>query len=151
MESIEQILKNKVQPVDAQYEPASESDIASAEKQMGVLYPQVFRELQLVYGRFMFEGDATVQCDSLGEALGVFTVFGCKGEHGNLVADFQAHPDLQGRRLVPFADDLFNNRYVFDAMTGEVSFVDYSRNAAIHPVAKNLVEFFDRIVVLPDV
>ncbi len=148
--SINSILIKKIQPIYSQYEPASELEVVEAERVIGARFPEVLRDLQLHYGRLGFAGDTRIWCDELSDQLSPFTVFGCKGDKGNLVMDYTDHPDLQARKLVPFADDLLNNRFVFDVTSEAIYFVDYCRTRAIYPLASSLSEFFDRIELIPE-
>jgi hypothetical protein len=68
-----------------------------------------------------------------------------------ILEDITAHPDYRGDGFVPFADDEFNNRYVWERSTGKVHFIDYShRSGARTEVAQSFGEFIDRVRVTPD-
>lgn len=139
----------KLVPIGDRFDAASEREIQAAEKALQISLPPLLRELQLKHGRCMFDGEATVRSGS-GEVLNVFTIFGCKGEVGNCVTDFHAHPELAARALLPFGDDMFNNRYVWDSNSGHVGFVDYASQAAVATIAESLEKFFENIHVVPD-
>jgi hypothetical protein len=139
----------KLVPVGDQFDPATEHEVSAAEGALGMAFPRTFRKLQLTYGRCMFNGDATIRPPS-GAPLDIFTLFGCKGEGGNCVNDFLAHPDYIARAMLPIADDIFNNRYVWSAVTGQVSFFDYTHGLGELTVADSLEQFFANIEVVPD-
>lgn len=140
---------SKIIPIGNHFDSASERELLAAEVELGMPLPVPFRELQLKYGRCTFDGDAIVPRVS-GPPLDIFVLFGCKGEANNCVTDFRAHPEFVAEGLLPIADDIFNNRYVWSATTGQVSFVDYTGGLGMVTVAESLEQFFERIEVLPD-
>jgi cell wall assembly regulator SMI1 len=139
----------KLIPIGDQFDAATEREVQAAENALQMSLPPILRELQLKHGRCMFDGEATVQTIS-GEVLNVFTIFGCKGEVGNCVTDFHAHPEFIARALLPIGDDMSNNRYVWDSNSGNVGFIDYASQVAVATVAESLEEFFQNIHVVPD-
>ncbi len=139
----------KVIPIGSDFDGASEHEVLAAESAIGMPLPAAFRELQLKYGRCTFDGNASVSPAS-GPPLDIFVLFGCKGKANNCVTDFHAHPEFVAQRLLPIADDIFNNRYVWNAATGQVSFVDYTGGLGMVTVAESLEQFLESIEVLPD-
>lgn len=147
-ESLMEKMRTLVSPVFDAFEPATQEELEAAERAMGVSLPPFFREFQLVFGRCMFEGEASISC--AGEVFDVLTIFGCKGDAGNFVHDFESHEDYRAAGLVPLGDDTFNNRFVWHMHNGAVSFVDYAGGSArLLPVADTVEAFFDSIVVKP--
>lgn len=149
MQNIVAALADRIQPIGDAFDPASGQDLAAAEGALGIRFPVLLRDLQTTYGRFMFNGEALLQVEG-SSPLGVFTIFGCKGDKGNIVVDVQAHPDYLGAGIIPIADDMFNNRYVLDLEHGSVLFIDYVNQHAPRAVASSLDEFFRKIEVIPD-
>jgi len=148
MNSIVELLTPKVIPVDEVLDPASAEEIAVAESRLGIALPVELRDIQISFGRCMFCGEALVDIPGT-EPLGIFTLFGCKGDVGNLVSDFEAHDEMQHNGLVPFADDCFNNRFVWRSTQGDVLFLDYSGERRAIVVASSLEEFVRRIHIVP--
>jgi len=149
MNSIEKFLKDKIQPIGEQFLPATESEVAQAEREIGTRFPELFRQLQLSYGRLVFTGETLIHAAPGIEPQTVFTIFGCKGDVGNLVTDLKLHPDLRQKGLIPFADDMFNNRYVFSSQMGDISFVDYTQGK-LQSMAKSFEDFLAKLQVIPD-
>ncbi|MEQ1775570.1 MAG: SMI1/KNR4 family protein [Burkholderiales bacterium] len=142
-------LADSLQAIDDAFDPASEQELLMAEATLGVTLPELFREIQKSYGRCMFSGEALISVKGA-EPLSIFTIFGCKGDTGNLVMDFREHPDLQDRGLVPIADDLFNNRYVWDSTSGQVLFINYTDRKAPLLAAPTFEDFLKMIWIGPD-
>lgn len=140
---------SKIIPISNHFDSASERELLAAEVELGMPLPVPFRELQLKYGRCTFDGDAIVPRVS-GPPLDIVVLLGCKREANNCVTDFRAHPEFVAEGLLPIADDIFNNRYVWSVTTGQVSFVDYTGGLGMVTVAESLEQFFERIEVLPD-
>lgn len=144
---VEQLSQN-LMPINGGFDPASEEEISAAEARLGIKLPVILRDIQARFGRCMFTGEALINSGS--EPLGVFTLFGCKGTVGNLASDFESHSDMKQEGMVPFADDLFNNRFVWNSKQGEVFFIDYANRNPPCQIAASLDEFFCMIEVIPD-
>lgn len=140
------IFREGIELFDCDSEPASAQQIAEAERDLGVSFPAALRRLLGEFGRCGFRGDARIVVD--GGELGIFTFFGLSGDSSNIVEDWKAHDDFQKRRLVPIADDMFNNRYVLNADGGEVIFIDYSSQSSA-VVATTFDDFLSMIEVVP--
>jgi hypothetical protein len=149
MQNIITELATKISPIESSFSPATPQELRKAENELGIELPELLRSIQTTYGRFMFVGEALI-CGQEGQSFGIFTVFGCVGTAGNMVLDFQAHRDLQGAGLILIADDMFNNRYVWQPSNNSVFYIDYADKKEPVVVAKTLEEFFDRIDVIPD-
>jgi hypothetical protein len=137
------------EPIDAAYDPASEQDLLMAEVSLGAKLPELFREIQKAYGRCRFAGEALIPVKGA-EPLGVATIFGCKGASGNLLLEYQAQPGLQAQGRVPIADDGRNNRYVWDAATGGVLFIDATHGKPPLWIAPTFEAFLNEIWVGPN-
>lgn len=148
MDPVVEEIAQEVMPIEGDFDPASEEEVAAAEAKLGVKLPSILRDLQTRFGRCMFAGEALVNAGE--EPLGIFTLFGCKGSVGNLVSDFEAHPDMKAEGLIPFADDMFNNRYVWRSEQGDVLFIDYANRQPPCSVAGSLEDFFRKLEVIPD-
>lgn len=141
-------VRSLVSPIFDSFEPATEAELEAAERAIGLSLPRFFRDFQCAYGRCMFVGEASVS--SAEQTFEVLTIFGCKGEAGNFVHDFEFHEDYRAAGLVPIGDDSFNNRFLWNSHDNKVLFVDYDRGSPqIFPVADSVEAFFDAIVVKP--
>lgn len=143
------LFDGKVAPINGAFEPASEEEIYDIESKLKIALPDAWRKFLATYGRCMFAGEAIVESDQI-DPIGIFTIFGCKGGSGNIYADFMLHLDMQQASRVPIADDMFNNRYVWDSSSKKVFFIDYANGAAPKQVAESIDEFFRKIVVISD-
>jgi SMI1 / KNR4 family (SUKH-1) len=147
-EEIVAALAANLRAIDDAFDPVSEQELLTVEAALGVRLPDLFREIQKSYGRCMFSGEALLPVNGA-EPLGIFTIFGCTGVAGNLLVDFYAHPELQSAGLVPIADDLSNNRYVWDSASGQVLFMDYATPKPPLSVAPTFEAFLNKIWIGP--
>lgn len=143
-------MTNIFEPVKDNYENLNDEEISQLETILNCRFPEDYRDFLSQYGRCMFSGEAIVK-DEGGNELEVFTMFGGKGEAGNIKKDSDLHPEYTQDRLIPIADDMFDNRFVLHVETGKVGFIDYSSGAATYThVAKSFEEFVKKIEVVPD-
>jgi SMI1-KNR4 cell-wall len=143
-------IAGKVEPIDGNFEPCDEADIIEVEKVIGFGLPASYAIFLGRFGRCGFSGEATIESSANVPPQGIFTIFGCKGSAGNMLQDRAIHPEYISMRLLPIADDNFNNRYVLDGNTGEIYFIDYShRSGAMDKVADSFDQFLGRLKVVP--
>lgn len=143
-------MTNVFEPVKDEFENLNGEELAELESSLNLHFPKAFRDFLLKYGRCMFSGEATVK-DESGNELEIFTMFGYKGEAGNIQRDFELHPEYAQDSLIPIADDMFNNRFVLHATSGKVGFIDYSSGSTTYAkVAKSFEIFLEKIEVIPD-
>jgi len=142
------LLSQIVIPINGDFDPASDVEVATAEIRLGIKFPPMLRGIQTRFGRCMFSGEAYVS--GWDNSFGIFTLFGCKGALGNLVSDFEARPDLMADGMVPFADDYFNNRFVWRPGVGDVLFIDYSNGQSPSKISESLEDFFGKIELISD-
>lgn len=143
-------MTNIFDPVEDNYENLSGEEISQLERILNCRFPEEYRVFLSTYGRCMFSGEAIVK-DESGNELEVFTMFGWKGEAGNIKKDSDLHPEYTQDGLIPIADDMFDNRFVLHVETGKVGFIDYSSGTATYTkVARSFEEFVKKIEVVPD-
>lgn len=143
-------MTNIFEPVKDKYENLNDEEISRLENSLNCQFPEDYRSFLLKCGRCMFTGEATIK-DVNGNELEIFTMFGGKGDAGNIQKDFDLHPEYAQDGLIPIADDMFNNRFVLHVPNGNVGFIDYSSGTATYvEVAKSFAEFIDKIEVVPD-
>lgn len=140
---------SRIEPIFDDFEPATEAEVNLAESKIKWALPELYRGLLLKYGRFMFDCEVVVNI-GVSEQQNVFTVFGCTGAKGNFLSDFEAHPDFQEKGLIPFADDMSNNRYVLNSKTGEIYFIDYAKSGEMMLVADDFRGFIERLDFIPE-
>jgi len=138
------------EPVEDVFEPLSREELSSLESSLGFILPSDYVSFLSKYGRCIFIGEALIKAYD-GQEFEVFTMFGAKGDAGNILNDIELHPEFSKNSLIPIADDMFNNRYVLNSKSGEVLFVDYTNEAGSHiSIAKSFTEFVNKIKVVPD-
>ncbi len=138
------------EPVENEFEPLSQEELSSLESSLGFSLPVDYAKFLKRFGRCVFIGEALTKTVN-GLELEVFTMFGAKGDIGNLLYDIKLHPEYLVDKLVPIADDMFNNRYVLNYDSGEVSFIDYSNGqCSLVSIANSFTEFVNEIEVVPD-
>jgi hypothetical protein len=87
---------------------------------------------------------ALSELNAFGE--GPFTFFGTQGSPGDVLSDYEAHPQFVELGLLPIADDIFNNRFVLRLASGAVGFVEFSGGAASYrELAPSFSEFLSNI------
>lgn len=138
------------EPIEDNYEGLNDEEISSLEKSLNCKLPEKYREFLSNYGRCMLSGEAAIT-DEDGNELEIFTMFGGKGEAGNIKKDFDLHPEYAQDGLIPIADDMFNNRFVLHTETGKIGFINHSSGTSTYTeVAKSFEEFVNKIEVIPD-
>lgn len=138
------------EPVEDVFEPLSKEELSSLESSLGFTLPSDYASFLTKYGRCIFTGETLIKASS-GQEFEVFTMFGAKGDAGNLLSDIELHPEYTENDLIPIADDMFNNRYVLNHESGEVSFIDYTNGiGSLVSIAKSFTEFVNEIEVVPD-
>jgi len=137
-------LLDHLKPVFDSYEPSTPAEIDRLNSVVGLPMPMDYVAFLQTFGRCMIDGEATI----LGHAI--FTFYGTSGNAGNIIDDYLLHDDYVEQKLVPVADDLFNNRYVLSPATGEIGFIEYGHGIArFFPIAKTFSEFIGQISVAP--
>lgn len=138
------------EPVEGVFEPLSREELSSLEGTLGFALPSDYKNFLTKYGRCVFTGEALVKTPS-GQELELFTMFGAKGDAGNLLNDIDLHPEYLENDLIPIADDMFNNRYVLNLNSGEISFIDYTNGTGSQIlIAKSFTDFLNKIEVVSD-
>ncbi len=139
----------KLQPIFDDFERCDDSEIVALEKSIGSRLPANYAVFLKRFGRSMFAVQAIVQCPQLSPFM-LFTMYGCKGNEGNILKDRENHPEYVARGYVPIADDNFGNRFVLDAKTGEIWFIDYSHESgSVKKVARSFEDFLENLKVQP--
>jgi hypothetical protein len=138
-----------LKPIFSEFHKATDLEIRELEAVMrGSLPVQVVRFLRSCGGAG-FAGQASVMAAD-GTSCGVFTIFRACGPSGSVMNDLAAHPDFAARSLLPVADDLSNNRYVVEMVTGKVYFIEYAHGQSCHhEVAESFDDFMSSIRVIP--
>jgi SMI1-KNR4 cell-wall len=142
-------LSGGLEPIDDAFDPVTELELLNAEASLGVKLPALFREIQKAYGCCRFSGEALIPVKGA-EPLSIATILGFKGVSGNLLLEYQAQPDLQAQGRVPIAEDKLNNHYVWDAVNGQVLFIDYVTRQPPLLVALDFEAFLNEIWVGPN-
>src|SRR5262245_40141698 len=125
-----------LKPIRGSFEPSTPADIDRLSSVVGLPIPAEYVAFLQRFGRCMIDGEATI----LGHAI--FTFHGTRSDAGNVIDDYLLHDDYVEQKLIPVANDLFNNRYVLSAATGEIGFIEYGpRVATFFPIAKSFGEF----------
>lgn len=140
---------NQLKPIGTCLDPLSAEDVVRLEDCLGLRIPDDYRDFLSRFGRCGFAGEASVVTD--GSRFPIFTFYGGGTEAGSLLKQLELHPDLREIGVLPIADDLFNNIYVFDIEKGGISRLDYSSGGAVaNHVAASFADLLGRIEVLPD-
>lgn len=138
------------EPVEDEFDPLSQKELSLLESSLDNTLPSDYKKFLMKYGRCVFTGETLITAPD-GQELEVFTMFSAKGDVGNFLSDMEMHPEYLANSLIPIADDMFNNRYVLNLNSGDVSFIDYSNGTGLMIlIAKNFTEFLNSIEVIPD-
>ena len=137
-------LSDHLTPIFSSFEPSNSAEIEQLESIVGLPMPVDYVAFLQTFGRCMIDGEATV----LGHDICTF--FGTSGDVGNVTNDYLLHNDYVEQKLVPIADDMFNNRYVLRASTGEIRFIEYSSGTSrLFHIAESFGAFIEQITVVP--
>ena len=138
-------------PVNETFENASDADIAEIERLSAARLPGPYREFLKQFGNSMFNSDAVVTSE-LGTELPIMIFFGGGRGEGSVVDELLLHADLEGRQLIPIANDMMNNRFFLDcAQGGRVRFLDYTtRGPRAEDVCDSFESLWDRIKLLAE-
>jgi hypothetical protein len=138
------------EPIEDKFEPLNKEELSSIEGLLEAPLPDDYAKFQMNYGRCIFIGEALIRTVD-GREIEVFSMFGAKGDVGNFLVDLELHPEYLEGKLIPIADDMFNNRYVLNYISGEISFIEYSNGVgSLLSVASSFTEFLKNIEVIPD-
>jgi hypothetical protein len=112
-----------------------------------VEFPSLLVTLLTRFGRCSFAGIGVVSAHGR-----EFDMFGGRRDgHCSILEDWLFHPDYQTEKLIPIADDMFNNRYVWDTTSGKVLFIDYShRHGEETVIGESFEDFLGKVDVVPD-
>jgi hypothetical protein len=138
---------NSLSPINDVFARASASQLASIEAAIGVALPDAYAAFVSEYGASaFFEADAVVATLSGDEEM-VFTFF----DAAKVLDDIRSHDDFAAKKLVPFADDMFNNRYVLNgADNWSAHFIAYDAGTArVSRVADSFAGFLSRLTLRP--
>jgi len=138
---------NSLSPISDAFARASAAELAAIEGVIGEVLPGAYADFVSAYGASaFFEADASVALLSGGEEM-VFTFF----DAAKVLADIRWHDDFAAKKLVPFADDMFNNRYVLNgADNWSVHFIAYEAGTArVSRVADSFADFLSRLTLRP--
>lgn len=134
-------------PINDAFARASAAELVAIEGAIGEPLPEAYAAFVREYGASaFFEVDAIVAAESGGEEM-VFTFF----DAAKILEDIRAHDDFAAKKLVPFADDMFNNRYVLNgADNWSVHFIAYEAGtASVMRMADSFSDFLSRIALRP--
>lgn len=115
-----------LEPVGEAFLRASEDELMAIEATVGVSLPGAFKDFLRNYGASTARnGDLVVSAES-GDKL-LFVFFDAK----RVLDDIRTHDDFAAEAIIPFADDMFNNRFVIDGKGAwSVHFICWERGVA---------------------
>jgi hypothetical protein len=139
--------ESKIEPHDGvSFRPDSDVAIEALRNVLRHELPDTLILILKRYGACGFKGSATVR-GSDGFDFGIFTMFGAS----KIEKDYLAHSDYADRGLIPIADDEFNDRYVWQADSGRVLFIEYAGGLSrTMDVAASFDDFLEQIRVVSD-
>lgn len=143
-------MSDKFEPINDNFEALTQKELSKLESSINCKLPSDYSDFLLKYGRCMFSGQASIKISESLEAE-IFTMYGAKGDAGNILKDIELHSEYVAEGIIPIADDMFNNRYVLHSKSEDILFIDYSSGEATSVlVAKNFTDFIRKIEVIPD-
>ena len=142
-------IEKVVKPIGEQFCPAAVDEVRRIEEVSGSSLPPVYVSFLTTIGNCMFSGSATVHALN-GEKLSVSTMFGVSGPFQGILEDLKWHEDYVAAKLVPIADNHFNDRYVLESATGKVLYIEYKAGTnRVIQAADTFEDFLRRIRVEP--
>ena len=137
----------KIEPLDGiSFLPDSDAAIEALQRVLRRDLPDTLTLILRRYGACGFVGSAIVRTTD-GTDVGIFTLFSAS----KIERDYLAHPDYADRGFIPFADDEFNDRFVWHGDSGKVLFIGYTEgSSSITEVARSFDDFLKKISVVSD-
>ena len=138
---------DSLSPINDAFARASAGELAAIEGVIGEALPGTYAAFVSEYGASaFFEADAIVASLSGDEEV-VFTFF----DAAKVLEDIRSHDDFAAKKLVPFADDMFNNRYVLNgADNWSVHFIACESGAArVSRIADAFTDFLSQLTLKP--
>ncbi len=135
-----------LEPIRERFSSASAEELLAIEAAIGLALPEAYKDFLRLYGASTArDGDLMISTES-GDEL-PFVFFDAK----RVLDDIRTHDDFAPEAIVPFADDMFNNRFVFDCKDAwSVHFICWGRGVArAIRIAPTFNEFLGRLRLRP--
>ncbi len=135
-------VESSIIPATSKNTPNSPKELQSLEKLIGPV-PAPLKKLMSNYGSFAFSKPAFVVGTPFGD-LPLLVFYSATDPYG-IAADIEDFDELEENNLVPFADDVFNDRYAYSKQDQSVWFLDTTYELGLQQISPDIETFLNSI------